>query len=134
MRLKIITILFLLISISAIAQKRPGKKSAPIVSGASFHFVLDYKGHKEFFSTQYQNSDGLLYPVDNNGKLTIYSAAGNDKNDDRFSVSGDITAAEKRAFSFDDHAANLSLMISNYPEVPAFCAHGRQYNHYGHAT
>ena len=62
----------------------------------------------------------MLYPVDNNGKLTIFYAAGNEKNDDRLSVSGVITAAEKKAFPFDDNSAHLSIMISNYPEVPAF--------------
>jgi len=62
----------------------------------------------------------MLYPVDNNGKLTIFYAAGNEKNDDRLSVSGVITAAEKKAFPFDDNSSHLSIMISNYPEVPAF--------------
>jgi uncharacterized protein YdeI (BOF family) len=120
MKTKVITILLMLFSVAAIAQRRAGKKSTPIVSGATFHVVVDYKGHKEFFSTQYQNHDGMLYPVDQNGKLTIFYAADNDKGDDRLSVSGVITAAEKKAFPFDDNSAHLSIMISNYPEVPAF--------------
>jgi uncharacterized protein YdeI (BOF family) len=120
MKVSIITTLFILVAVAAIAQKRPSKKSAPIVSGASFHVVVDYKGHKEFFSTQYENHDGLLYPAAANGKLPIYYAAGNDKNEDRISVSGVITAAEKKTFTFDDNSAHLSIMISNYPDVPAF--------------
>jgi len=120
MKAKVITIVLLLISVAAIAQKRAAKKSSPMVSGATFHVVVEYKGRKEFFSTQYQNHDGMLYPVDNNGKLTIFYAADNDKSEDRISVSGVITAAEQRAFSFDDNSAHLSIMLSNYPEVPAF--------------
>jgi len=120
MKTKVITILLMLFSVAAIAQRRAGKKSTPIVSGATFHVVVDYKGRKEFFSTQYKNHDGMLYPVDQNGKLTIFYAADNDKGDDRLSVSGVITAAEKKAFPFDDNSAHLSIMISNYPEVPAF--------------
>jgi uncharacterized protein YdeI (BOF family) len=120
MKAKVITIVLLLISVSAIAQKRAAKKSSPIVSGAMFHVVVEYKGRKEFFSTQYQNHDGMLYPVDNNGRLTIFYAADNDKSEDRMSVSGVITAAEQRAFNFNDNSAHLSVMISNYPEIPAF--------------
>lgn len=120
MKTKVITLLLLLFAVAAVAQRRPGKKPAPIVSGATFHVVVEYKGRKEFFSTQYENHDGMLYPVDKNGKLTIFYAAGNEKNDDRLSVSGVITAAEKKVFPFDDNSAHLSLMISNYPEVPAF--------------
>lgn len=120
MRVNIITSLFMLIAVAAIAQKRQTKKPAPIVAGATFHVIVDYKGHKEFFSTQYQNHDGLLYPVDQNGKRTIYYAADNDKSDDRISVSGVITAPEKKTFAFDDNSAHLSIMISSYPEIPAF--------------
>ncbi|MCR8561665.1 hypothetical protein KXD93_28680 [Mucilaginibacter sp. BJC16-A38] len=120
MKRQFITTLLVLITVAAIAQKRSAKKPAPIVSDAKFHVVVDYKGHKEFFSTQYQNHDGMLYPVDNNGKLTIFFAADNDKTDDRLSVSGVITAAEQRSFSFDDNSAHLSIMLSNYPDVPAF--------------
>ncbi|WP_295795567.1 hypothetical protein [Mucilaginibacter sp.] len=124
MRTKVITILLMLFTVAAVAQRRAGKKSAPIVSGATFHVVVEYKGRKEFFSTQYKNHDGMLYPVDNNGKLTIFYAADNDKGDDRISASGVITAAEQRAFTFDDNSAHLSIMISNYPEVPAFILSG----------
>ncbi|MEO6630164.1 MAG: hypothetical protein ABIN13_00540 [Mucilaginibacter sp.] len=119
MRTKVITILLMLFAVAAIAQRRQ-KKSTPYVTAAMFHMVVDYKGKKEFFSTQYQNHDGMLYPVDNNGKLSVFFTTGNDKNDDRFSVSGAITAAEKKTFSFDDHSANMSIMISNYPDVPTF--------------
>lgn len=124
MKLKVITILLMFITVAAVAQRRSGKKPAPIVSGSTFHVVVDYKGHKEFFSTQYHDHDGMLYPVDPNGKLTIFYAAGNEKNDDRISVSGAITAAEKKTFPFDDNSAGLSIMISNYPEVPAFILKG----------
>ena len=120
MKRQFINILLLLITVAAVAQKRPAKKLAPIVSAAMFHVVVEYKGRKEFFSTQYQNHDGMLYPVDANGKLTIFFAADNDKSDDRLSVSGVITSAEQRSFSFDDNSAHLSIMLSNYPEVPAF--------------
>jgi hypothetical protein len=120
MKLKVITTLLILITVAAVAQKRPAKKATPLVSAAMFHMVVDYKGKKEFFSSQYQNHDGMLYPPSSNGKSTVFFTAANDKNDDRFSVSGALTAAEKKTFRFDDFSAGLSIMISNYPEVSTF--------------